>query len=118
MKSNSNDARGFVEGVISHLKQSGKGREVSGKVETLLRKMTNTAKREHRARIESAVKLTPAENQAIARMLSRLAGHEVSLTNIVEPSLIGGIRVTMGDWVVDSSLMNELQEMAQIVKAS
>lgn len=118
MKSNSKDARGFVEGVITHLKQSDKGREVSSKVETLLLKMTNNAKREHRAHVESAVKLTEAESQAIVRMLSRLAGHEVSLTNTVEPSLIGGIRVTMGDWVVDSSLRNELQEMAHIVKAS
>lgn len=118
MKSISNDARGFVEGVISHLKQNEKGKEVSSKVESLLFKMTSSAKREHRARVESAVKLTSQEEQAIAKMLARLTGHEVSLTNIVEPSLIGGIRVTMGDWVVDSSLKNQLQEMARIVKAS
>ncbi len=118
MKSVSKDARGFVDGVISHLKQSGKIRDVSPKVQSLLLKMTASAKREHQATVESAVKLTPAETQSIARMLSTLAGHEVSLTSVVNPSLIGGLRLTMADWVMDSSIRSELSQMASIVTVS
>jgi len=118
MKSVSKDAKGFVEGVMSHLKQSGKIRDVSPKVQSLLLKMTASAKREHQATVESAVKLTPGELQSVARMLSRLAGHEVSLTSIVTPSLIGGLRVTMADWVMDASVKSELKDMASIVTVS
>jgi len=115
MKSVSKDARGFVDGVISHLKQGGKVRDVSSKVQLLLLKMTASAKHEHQATVESAVKLTSAETQIIARMLSKLAGHEVSLNCIVNPELVGGLRLTMADWVMDSSLRSELKEMASIV---
>lgn len=117
MKSVSKDARGFVEGVISHLKQ-GKGATMTPKVQSLLLKMSASAKHEHQAKVESAVKLTPAEMQTIVRVLSRVSGHEVGLTSVVNPSLIGGLRVTMADWVMDSSIRNELKEMAKIVTVS
>lgn len=118
MKSVSKDARGFVEGVMSHLKQSGKVRDVSPKVQSLLIKMSTSAKNEHRATVESAVKLTSVELQSIARMLAKLSGHEVSLTNVVTPELIGGIRITMADWVMDTSVRNQLDAMASIVTVS
>lgn len=118
MKSVSKDARGFVEGVINHLKHGSKHGSMTPKVQSLLLKMSASAKHEHQATVESAVKLTPAETHSIARTLSRIAGHEVSLTRVIHPALIGGIRVTMADWVMDSSIRNELKEMAAIVTVS
>lgn len=118
MKSVSKDARGFVEGVISHLKRGTKGSTMTPKVQSLLLKMSASAKHEHQARVESAVKLTLAETQSIARALARIAGHEVSLTSEVNPSLVGGLRVTMADWVMDSSIRNELKEMVGVVTVS
>lgn len=118
MKSVSHDAKGFVEGVINHIKKSGKSRDVSSKVTTLLRKMTASAKAEHQARVEAAVKLTQGQTQSIARILSGIAGHEISLTSTVNPDLIGGIRITMADWVMESSLRSELNDMASIVNVS
>ncbi|MEK7533121.1 MAG: F0F1 ATP synthase subunit delta, partial [Patescibacteria group bacterium] len=115
MKSVSKDARGFVEGVIRHLKRGSKNGDMTPKVTSLLLKMSASAKHEHQARVESAVKLTQDETQSIARTLSRIAGHEVSLTSEVNPALIGGLRVTMADWVMDSSIRNELKEMAPVV---
>lgn len=115
MKLVSKDARGFVEGVVAHLRKSGKGRSVTPKVQSLLLKMTAAAKREHQATVESTVKLTSLEIQSIARILSTIAGHEVSLTSSVNTSLIGGIRVTMADWVMDMSVVNELRLMGALV---
>ncbi len=115
MKFASKDARGFVDGVVSHLKKSGKGNSIAPKVQSLLLKMTTTAKREHQATVESSVKLTPPEMAAIARLLARLSGHDVSLTNVINRSLIGGLRITMGDWVVDTSVKNELNRMASMI---
>lgn len=116
MKSVSNDARGFVDGVVAHLKLGGKAHSVNPKVQSLLLKMSAAAKQEHQAVVESPVKLTPDEVQTIARILSRLSGHEVSLNAQVSPSLIGGIKVTMADWVMDLTLTNELSKMAAIAE--
>jgi len=118
MKSVSKDAHSFVEGIISHLKQTGKAREVTPRVQSLLVKMTASSKRDHQARVESAVKLNSAETQAIARVLSRIIGREVSLTSTVNPSLIGGLKITLADWVMDSSVGNELTRMANIITAT
>lgn len=117
MKSVSNDAKGFVEGVVNHLKKSGKGGSaaMSPRVQSLLLKMSKNAKREHQATIQSAVKLTAAEEQQIARVLSRIAGHDVGITSVVNPHLIGGLRITMADWVMDSSIKAELQQMAAMI---
>lgn len=114
MKSLSQDARGFVDGVVAHLKRSGKARSVTPKVQSLLLKMSAAAKHEHQAVVESPVKLTSGEVITIARILSHLSGHEVSLNALVNPSLIGGIKVTMADWVMDLSLASELSKMAAI----
>lgn len=113
MKSLSQDARGFVEGVVAHLKRSGKA-PINPKVQTLLLKMSAAAKREHQAVVESAVKLEAREVQIIARILSGISGHEVSLNALVNPSLIGGIKVTMADWVMDLTLASELGQMGAI----
>ncbi len=118
MKSVSKDARGFVDGVIRHLKRGGKATGMTPKVQSLLRRMSASAKHEHQAKVESAVKLAPQELQSIARVLSRIAGHEVSLTSVVNPTLVGGLRVMMADWVMDSSIRSELKEMAAIVTVS
>lgn len=115
MKSVSNDAQAFVEGVMNHISRRDESQSVTPKVHSLLLKMSSNAKREHQATVQSAVKLTLAEVQLISSMLSGLAGHQVSLNSEVEPSLIGGLRVTMGDWVMDTSIKSELEQMAKLL---
>lgn len=114
MKSVSRDARGFVEGVVNHLKKSEKA-AFAPKVQSLLVKMTEAAKREHSARIESVVRLTNTEMQSIASALAHVSGHNVTVTNVINPSLIGGLRITMSDWVMDMSFTHELRNMASLV---
>lgn len=116
MKSVSKDAQEFVEGVMNHLNGQDKNHAVAPKVHSLLLKMSSHAKREHQATVQSAVKLTAPEELSISRMLSGLAGHQVSLTSEVVPSLIGGLRVSMADWVMDTSILSELDQMAWLLQ--
>ena len=115
MKTLKQDARGFVQGVVTQLKKSGKAVAVTSKVESLLLKMTTGARKQRQAIVESPVKLTANEEQSIEKFLAKVAGHDVILESRVEPSLIGGIRVTMADWVMDTSIKNELREMAMLL---
>lgn len=117
MKSLTHDARGFVQGVVTHLRQTGKGSAMAPKVQSLLFKMTNGARKERQALVESAVTLTGEEEAMVERLLAKVSGHEVNLDCQVNPDLIGGIRIQMADWVMDVSIKSELADMASVLQA-
>ena len=117
MKSSITDARGFVNGVVTQLKATGKASQSTSRVQSLLMKMTSGARKERQAIVESAVKLTGDEERAIERILSTVSGHDVSLETRIEPDLIAGIRIQMADWVMDTSMKSELQNMSTMLQA-
>jgi F-type H+-transporting ATPase subunit delta len=60
------------------------------------------------ARVTSAVELTDSEQRDLARALAKLVGHELYLQLVVDPSLIGGLTVRVGDEVIDASVVRQL----------
>ncbi len=115
MKSTTKDAKGFVTGIMDYLRRDGK--EVRGvpRVQTLLNKMSSNARKERQATVESPVKLTAGEELAIARLLSRVVGHDVAVDSRLNTDLVAGIRIQMADWVVDTSFRGQLEQMAAIL---
>lgn len=63
------------------------------------------------AEIASAFALDDAEIQNIAGSLEKKFGRKLNITVVVDESLIGGIRVTVGDKVLDSSVRGKLNAM-------
>ena len=61
------------------------------------------------ARVTSAVELTPTQEQRLAAVLGRLYGRPVGLQVIVDPSVLGGLVVQVGDEVIDGSIANRLE---------
>lgn len=115
MKTMTKDARGFVQGVVEYLRKEGKENHSVPKVQSLLFKVTETARRQKMAHVESPVKLTISQQQTLARALSRIMGHEVSLECHINAALIAGLRIQMADWIVDTSFESQLTEMAYIL---
>jgi F-type H+-transporting ATPase subunit delta len=66
-----------------------------------------------RALATTAVELTQAEQQTLARGLSTSLGKEVRLESRVEPAIIGGLVVRVGDRVIDASVATRLQRLRQ-----
>jgi F-type H+-transporting ATPase subunit delta len=60
------------------------------------------------ARVTSAVPLTDEQESALAAALAREFGREVRLQTIVDPSLVGGLTVRVGDEVIDASVARQL----------
>lgn len=59
----------------------------------------------------SAVPLSAPEMEALKVKLNKLTGKEISLENIIDPSVIGGIRLKVGDRIIDGSLKRRLEDL-------
>jgi F-type H+-transporting ATPase subunit delta len=60
------------------------------------------------ARVTSAVPLTGAEEEALRAKLSRRFGQELEFQFEVDPTLIGGIYLRVGDQVIDGTIAGKL----------
>jgi F-type H+-transporting ATPase subunit delta len=105
-------ARGLVDGVVTFLRGDSRSKSVAPKVERFLGKVTAQARKEKVARVETSVPLTEAEVQSIEAMLAKLIGHPVAVTSVISPEVIGGLRIQVADWIVDTTVQTQLAEMA------
>jgi len=65
------------------------------------------------ARIESASQLSPQAAFDIGARLKRKYGEDLTTEFVVDPALLGGIRVRVGSDVWDGTLRNRLQRLQQ-----
>ncbi|MFM7971329.1 MAG: F0F1 ATP synthase subunit delta [Betaproteobacteria bacterium] len=63
------------------------------------------------AKIHSAFELTAAQLDEVKAVLEKRFGRKLNASVVVEPSLIGGIRVVVGDEVLDTSVKSRLEQM-------
>ncbi len=64
-----------------------------------------------RAEVVSAVSLTDAQLDQVTQMLNDFSGRDVRLTTRVDPDILGGLVVRIGDRVMDGSARSRLQNM-------
>ena len=62
------------------------------------------------ATVTAAVPMSEAQRSRLAASLAETLGHEVHLNVLVEPEVIGGLRVSIGDEVIDGTLATRLEE--------
>ena len=65
-----------------------------------------------RAHITSAFPMSDAELVAMRTALEKRFGKTIETTVMVDPELIGGVTIVVGDTVIDGSVRGELQSMA------
>ncbi len=113
MTSLTRDARFFVDGVTKYLRGSGGAGAMLPKVTAALHKITTSARAGKLARVESSVPLTSKEKSDIGRFLSRLLSREATLQCTINKELIGGLRIGVGDWIVDTSIATQISAMQE-----
>ena len=69
------------------------------------------------ATVESAFPLNDQQAQELAGTLKAKFGKDVRLSTSVDPDLIGGVRIKVGDDVIDASVRGKLQAMAVSLKS-
>jgi ATP synthase F1 delta subunit len=60
------------------------------------------------AHVRAASELSDAQRNRLTELLNRIYGHPVSLQLDIDPSLLGGLTISVGDEVIDGSLSSKL----------
>ncbi|MEM1009626.1 MAG: ATP synthase F1 subunit delta [Myxococcota bacterium] len=84
--------------------------------------MLDAKEQKSHAYVTSAAALTPQVLEQIQQQLERRTGHSIVIHTDVDTRLMGGVRVRIGDQIIDGSLQNRLarfkQHLLDQVKAS
>lgn len=62
------------------------------------------------ATVTAAVPLTERQREQLSASLARQFGQEIHLNVVVDPQVIGGLRIMLGDELIDGTLINRLDE--------
>jgi F-type H+-transporting ATPase subunit delta len=63
------------------------------------------------AEVRSAVALTPEQQDRLAAALSAKTQGTVTVRNVVDPAVLGGVVTTIGDSVLDGSVRTRLTQL-------
>ncbi len=69
------------------------------------------------AQIIAATKLSAAETKDLVKRLEAKFGKKIEATVSVDAEIIGGIKIIVGDTVIDASVKNQLQNLAYTLTA-
>ncbi|MDT4938548.1 MAG: F-type H+-transporting ATPase subunit delta [Pseudonocardiales bacterium] len=93
--------------LLAHAVASQRKRSITHAIDDLLEL---AARRRHRsmARVISAVELTPQQDERLAAALSQLYGRPITIRAAVDPDVLGGLVIRVGDEVIDGSIAARL----------
>lgn len=102
--------------VLAHAAGNLRGRRPASAVEDLAR-IASEQRQQVLAEVRSAIELTPEQNVRLASALSALQGRQVRLNVLVDPAVVGGIVVRVGDDVIDGSVSSRLEQARRALSA-
>lgn len=95
---------------LSWLVQAGRVRQV-GAVADQVAELAAQSQGANVARVRSAVPLDEGQRERLATALSRALDRQVAVKVVIDPEVVGGLVVTVGDTVIDGSLSTRLADM-------
>ena len=75
------------------------------------KKIADEAQGQGTVEIRSAAVLKPEAEKQIVGRLERLSGNKITVKNVVDPSLIGGVLVRMNNKIIDDSVKSKIQSI-------
>ena len=72
----------------------------------------------HRAIVKTAISLNSDEKKKIEGFLKKISKHSIKINFRVEPTIIGGIKITFGDWNIDGTLTHQIEALKQYMLAA
>jgi len=94
------------------LVENGRLSAIAGEVAHQFEQLKLEAEATLDAHVTSAFKLSAPETQSLTAMLESRYQRKVNVTSTIDPDLIGGVRIAVGDEVIDASVRGRLASMA------
>jgi F-type H+-transporting ATPase subunit delta len=91
---------------------AGRGPELPEIVDELL-ELTAEEQGRQVAEVRSAVDLTDEQRDRLAVALRQATGHEVDVRVTVDPTVVGGLVVRVGDQVIDGTVRHRLAQLRE-----
>ena len=108
---------GEVTNLAKLLIESDRVRDV-GAIAEEFQRLADEAAGRVRATVTTAVELSSKDRDRVADELSRRLGKEVHLDVLVDPGILGGLKLQYGDRLVDASVATRLQQLRRRLAAS
>ena len=102
--------------LLRYVVAGGRARDVVGTVDWLV-DQTARARGWRVAKVRTAKALVESQAEGLKTSLSELVGHPVELQVTEDASLLGGIRVEVGDLLVDATAKNRLAQLREHLDA-
>lgn len=96
--------------IVSHLVQQPRGRRIAELLRTAARVVADQAGLSI-ATVTTASPLTVAQVDRLAAGLAQSYGRQLRINQVVDAAVIGGVRVQIGDDVIDGSVASRLNEL-------
>jgi len=96
--------------IIDHLVQQPRGRRIAA----LLRQAASIVADEAGLAVATVTSATPIDDKQLGRIaaaLSKANGRALRINHVIDPSIVGGIRVQIGDEVIDGSVATKLNDL-------
>lgn len=88
------------------------------RLDTVIDRLIDVAARQRNrvvAEVRVAAPLEPEQERRLVAALSTLKGREVRLNVAVDPTVLGGVHVTVGDDVIDGTIATRLEQARRVV---
>jgi F-type H+-transporting ATPase subunit delta len=103
-------------GLTSMVVAAGRGRELPDIVDALLEISAHQEGRQV-AEVRSAIDLSEDQRQRLAEALKSATGSDVDVRVVVDPSVVGGMVVRVGDQVIDGTVRHRLAQLRESLTA-
>jgi len=101
-------ASAHTTNIISFLVQQGRARELSKIIDSLV-ELAAEERNKAVAEVRSATPLDGDQRQKLIDAIAKATGKQVELKVLVDPSVVGGLLVRVGDQVFDGTVRRRLQ---------
>jgi F-type H+-transporting ATPase subunit delta len=97
----------IADGIIEYLK----ARKVSNLLPEVIDSLRSHSKSSTEVRVESAIALTPSEKSELVKTLASKFGVKSDIDYVVNPKILGGLRIIIGDQVLDTTILARLNNL-------
>ena len=97
--------------------ESSRVRDIAA-IEEEFQRLADDAAGRVRATVTTAVELTPKDRDRVEDELSKRLGKEIRMQVVVDPRILGGLKLQYGDRLVDASVSTRLQQLRRRLAAS